>query len=190
VSYLDVGLQLEVEPLIYLEDDVGIKVGLEVSSITKEIQSQTQGGGSLTYQIGTRKTNTVLRLKDGETQVLAGLINDEDRRSASRVPGLGDFPVLGRLFSSTSDTINKTEIVLLITPRLMRNIVRPDARTTEFAAGTEASSSGGPLGAASSPSSFAPIPTQPQSLSPAPAALPGATPPGGTIVPFGGVQPQ
>jgi general secretion pathway protein D len=191
VSYLDVGLQLEVEPLIYLEDDVGIKVGLEVSSITKEIQSQTQGGGSLTYQIGTRKTNTVLRLKDGETQILAGLINDEDRRSASRVPGLGDFPVLGRLFSSTSDTINKTEIVLLITPRLMRNIVRPDARTTEFAAGTEASSSGGPLGAASSPSSFAPVPTQPgPSLSPAPAALPGATPPGGTIVPFGGVQQQ
>jgi general secretion pathway protein D len=190
VTYLDVGLQLEVEPLIYLEDDVGIKVGLEVSSITKEIQSQsqTQGGGSLTYQIGTRKTNTVLRLKDGETQVLAGLINDEDRRSASRVPGLGEFPVLGRLFSSTSDTINKTEIMLLITPRLMRTIARPDARTTEFAAGTEASSSGGPLGAASSPSSFAPL--TPPALSPAPAVLPGATPPGGTIVPFGGVQPQ
>jgi general secretion pathway protein D len=188
VTYLDVGLQLEVEPLIYLEDDVGIKVGLEVSSITKEIQTQTQGGSSLTYQIGTRKTNTVLRLKDGETQILAGLINDEDRRSASRVPGLGEFPVLGRLFSSTSDTINKTEIMLLITPRLMRTIARPDARTTEFAAGTEASSSGGPLGAASSPSSFAPL--TPPALSPAPAVLPGATPPGGTIVPFGGVQPQ
>ena len=188
VTYLDVGLQLEVEPLIYLEDDVGIKIGLEVSSITKEIPS-TDGG--ITYQVGTRKTSTVLRLTDGETQILAGLINDEDRRNATRVPGLGEFPVLGRLFSSTSDTITKTEIMLLITPRLMRTIVRPDARTTEFAAGTEASSSGGPLGAASSPSSFAPFPTQPgASLSPAPAALPGATPPGGTIVPFGGVQPQ
>ncbi len=191
VTYLDVGLQLEVEPLIYLEDDVGIKVGLEVSNIAKEIQTQTQSGTSLTYQIGTRKTSTVLRLKDGETQILAGLISDEDRRSATRVPGLGDFPVLGRLFSSTSDTITKTEIVLLITPRLMRTIVRPDARTVEFAAGTEASSSGGPLGAASAPSSFAPVSTQPgPSPSPAPAALPGATPPGGTIVPFGGVQQQ
>jgi general secretion pathway protein D len=189
VSYLDVGLQLEVEPLIYLEDDVGIKVGLEVSSITKEIQSQTQGGGSLTYQIGTRKTSTVLRLRDGETQILAGLINDEDRRSATRVPGLGDFPVLGRLFSSTSDTITKTEIVLLITPRLMRTIVRPDARTTEFAAGTEASSSGGPLGA-SSPSSFAPIqPAAPPATVPF-QSQPGTAPPGGTIVPFGGMQPQ
>jgi len=188
VSYLDVGLQLEVEPLIYLEDDVGIKVGLEVSSITNTINPP--GGGTLVYQIGTRKTSTVLRLRDGETQILAGLISDEDRRSASRVPGLGDFPVLGRLFSSTSDTITKTEIVLLITPRLMRTIVRPDARTTEFAAGTEASSSGGPLGATSAPSSFAPVQPQPGPLSPAPAALPGATLPGGTIVPFGGVQQQ
>jgi general secretion pathway protein D len=186
VSYLDVGLQLEVEPLIYLEDDVGIKVGLEVSSITNTISPP--GGGTLVYQIGTRKTNTVLRLKDGETQILAGLISDEDRRSASRVPGLGEFPVLGRLFSSTSDTINKTEIVLLITPRLMRTIVRPDARTTEFAAGTEASSSGGPLGAASSPS-FSPL--QPAAPGSVPSAGQSGTPlPGGTIVPFGGVQPQ
>jgi len=187
VSYLDVGLQLEVEPLIYLEDDVGIKVGLEVSSITNTINPP--GGGTLVYQIGTRKTNTVLRLKDGETQILAGLINDEDRRSASRVPGLGDFPVLGRLFSSTSDTMNKTEIVLLITPKLMRTIARPDARTTEFAAGTEASSSGGPLGATSSPSSFTPVqPAAPVSV-PSPGTS-GTPPQGGTIVPFGGVQQQ
>jgi len=186
VSYLDVGLQLEVEPLVYLEDDVGIKVGLEVSSITNTIQPP--GGGTLVYQIGTRKTSTVLRLQDGETQILAGLINDQDQRNATRVPGLGDFPVLGRLFSSTSDTIAKTEIVLLITPRLIRTIVRPDARTTEFAAGTEASSSGGPLGAASSPSSFAPI--QPAAPSVPLQSQPGAAPPGGTIVPFGGVQQQ
>jgi len=186
VSYLDVGLQLEVEPLIYLEDDVGIKVGLEVSSITKEIQ--TPNSGTLTYQIGTRKASTVLRLRDGETQILAGLISDEDRRSATRVPGIGEFPVLGRLFSSTSDGISKTEIVLLITPRLMRTLARPDARTVEFAAGTEASAGGGPLGSAPAQPSFAPPPT------PAPATLPpSAVPPalpGGTMVPFGGAQPQ
>jgi len=187
VTYLDVGLQLEVEPLVYLEDDVGIKVGLEVSNITNTIP---QPGGGLVYQIGTRKTSTVLRLQDGETQILAGLINDQDQRNATRVPGLGDFPVLGRLFSSTSDTIAKTEIVLLITPRLMRTIVRPDARTTEFAAGTEASSSGGPLGAASSPSSFAPIQPAAPAVSVPLQSQPGVAPPGGTMVPFGGVQPQ
>ena len=187
VTYLDVGLQLEVEPLVYLEDDVGIKVGLEVSNITNTIP---QPGGGLVYQIGTRKTSTVLRLQDGETQILAGLINDQDQRNATRVPGLGDFPLLGRLFSSTSDTIAKTEIVLLITPRLMRTIVRPDARTTEFAAGTEASSSGGPLGAASSPSSFAPIQPAAPAVSVPLQSQPGAAPPGGTMVPFGGVQQQ
>jgi general secretion pathway protein D len=185
VSYLDVGLKLEVEPLIYLEDDVGIKVGLEVSNIANTIP---QPGGGVVYQIGTRNASTVLRLHDGETQILAGLINDQDLRNATRVPGIGEFPVLGRLFSSTSDSITKSEIVLLITPRLMRTIARPDARTTEFAAGTEASSSGGPLGAAS-PSSFAPISTQPPATQSAP---PGTVvaPPGGTIVPFGGVQQQ
>jgi len=140
VQYLDVGLKLEVEPLISLEDEVGIKVGLEVSSIVREVQS----AGSLTYQIGTRNAATHLRLLDGETQVLAGLISDEDRRSASRVPGLGELPVLGRLFSHTRDTTNRSEIVLLITPRIVRTLARPDAGTVEFAAGTEASSGGRP----------------------------------------------
>jgi general secretion pathway protein D len=181
VNYLDVGLKLEVEPLIYLDDEIGIKVGLEVSNITNTIQSQ----GTIVYQIGTRNANTVLRLHDGETQVLAGLISDEDRRSAVRVPGIGEFPVLGHLFSSTTDNTVKTEIVLLITPRLMRTLARPDARTVEFAAGTEASSSGGPLGAVSAPSSFTPQPAQPAAPSPSVSPLPG-----GTIVPFGGVQPQ
>ena len=69
-----------------------------------------------------------------QLRTLAGLISDEDRRNATRVPGIGDLPVLGRLFSSTNDTTTKTEIVLLITPRLMRTIARPDARTVEFAA--------------------------------------------------------
>ena len=180
VNYLDVGLKLEVEPLIYLDEEIGIKVALEVSNITNTVQTQ----GTVVYQIGTRNATTVLRLHDGETQVLAGLISDEDRRNAVRVPGLGEFPVLGHLFSSTSDNTVKTEIVLLITPRLMRTLARPDARTVEFAAGTEASSSGGPLGAVSAPPSFTPPAPQPSS---APSAAP--SPPGGTIVPFGGVQP-
>src|SRR6185295_4296265 len=128
VNYLDVGLKLEVEPLVYLEDEVGIKVALEVSNIVKEIRSA--GSNTLTYQIGTRNAATTLRLRDGETQILAGLISDEDRKSADRVPGIGHLPYLGRLFSSTHDNKIKTEIVLLITPRLVRTLVRPEARAT------------------------------------------------------------
>jgi len=142
VSYLDVGLKLDVEPLVYLDGDVGIKVGLEVSNIVQQIKSTT---GTLTYQIGSRNANTVLRLKDGETQVLAGLISDEDRSGANKVPGLGDLPLLGRLFSSKRDELSKTEIVLLITPRVVRNVERPELAQGEFFAGTEASASDQPL---------------------------------------------
>ena len=184
VSYLDVGLKLEVEPVIYLEDEVGITMGLEVSNIVREVRGSS--GSTLTYQIGTRNTSTVLRLHDGETQVLAGLISDEDRRTASRVPGLGDMPVVGRLFSQTNDTRTKTEIVLLITPHLVRTLNRPDARTTAFSAGTETSVEGaGLIGGAPTPMIVERQPAQaPQRPAPAPAQ------PGGSMVPFGGVQPQ
>lgn len=134
VSYLDVGLKLDVEPSVQMRDDVQIKVGLEVSNIVREIRNTS---GTLTYQIGTRNAGTTLRLKDGETQVLAGLISDEDRSAASRVPGLGDLPLLGRLFSSQRDERNKTEIVLLITPRVLRSTLAQQPALTEFMSGTE-----------------------------------------------------
>jgi len=142
VSFLDVGLKLDVEPQVYLEGEVGIKVGLEVSNIVQQIKTAT---GTLTYQLGSRNATTTLRLKDGETQVLAGLISDEDRASASKVPGLGDIPLLGRLFSSNRDEKNKSEIVLLITPRILRNIERPELADAEFFAGTEATVTGQPI---------------------------------------------
>lgn len=141
VQYLDVGLKLEVEPDIHLDDDVAIKVNLEVSNIVRELSS----GPTLAYQIGTRSANTVLRLKDGETQVLAGLINDEDRKTAQKFPGLGDLPLLGRLFSSHKNDAKKTEIVLSITPHLTRTNQRPDARNVEFWSGTDESLRSRPL---------------------------------------------
>ena len=136
VQYIDVGLKLEVEPTIYPDDEVAIKIGLEVSSIVDRTLTKS---GSLAYQIGTRNANAVIRLKDGENQVLAGLISDDDRSNANRVPGLGDIPIIGRLFGSQSDQRDKTEIVLSITPRLIRNMQRPPLDQTEFFTGTESS---------------------------------------------------
>ena len=141
VSYLDVGLKLEVEPNITLDDDVSIKIQLEVSSITREI-SNAGAAGTLAYQIGTRNASTVLRLRDGESQVLAGLIRDDERRTADGVSGLSQFPVLGRLFSSRITDTNKTEIALVITPRIVRNMARPLASQSEIRAGTDASVGG------------------------------------------------
>jgi len=135
VSYLDVGIKLEVEPTVYADDDVAIKVSLEVSSLGEQVTTRS---GTVAYQIGTRNATTVLRLRDGETQLLAGLISRDDRTSSSRVPGVGDLPVLGRLFSSQLDEGQRTELVLAITPRVLRNLRRPDASETELWVGTEA----------------------------------------------------
>lgn len=134
ISYLDVGVKLEVEPVVSPDDEVSIKLGLEVSSIAKEIRT---AAGSLAYQIGTRNANTVLRLRDGETQLLGGLISNEDRSSANRVPGLGDMPVLGRLFSSQKDDYQRTELILAITPRILRSAPHPDISQAEMWVGSE-----------------------------------------------------
>ncbi len=189
VAYLDVGLKLEVEPNVFLDNEVGVKVNLEVSNIVREVRSAS---GTLTYQIGTRLANTVLRLKDGETQALAGLISDEDRSSTAGVPGFTDLPILGRLFSTQSNDRSKTEIVLLITPRVVRNIGGGGAARYEFGSGTEASPGAAPLRMRSSgqlslaPSSSATVATTTGSpaartvaapVEPEPEAVPAAKPP-------------
>ncbi|MDQ3187220.1 MAG: type II and III secretion system protein, partial [Pseudomonadota bacterium] len=94
VSYLDVGLKLDVESTISLQDEVSMKVSLEVSNIVREVPVT---GGGLAYQVGTRTAATTLALKDGETQILAGLISDDERITFSKIPGLGDLPWVGKL---------------------------------------------------------------------------------------------
>lgn len=134
IQYLDVGLKLEVEPIVSLDNEITIRVQLEVSSIVSQI---TTRAGSTAYRIGTRNAATVLRLKNGENQVLAGLLNDQELSSGTRIPGMGDIPILGRLFGSQLDQADKSEIVLSITPRLVRQIQRPDLLQTEIDAGSE-----------------------------------------------------
>ncbi|MFC7205940.1 cohesin domain-containing protein [Comamonas endophytica] len=134
ISYQEVGLKLEVEPIVSPDDEVAIKLGLEVSAVAGEVRST---GGSLAYQIGTRNANTTLRLRDGETQLLGGLISKSDRNSSNRIPGLGDLPVAGRLFSSNKDDVNNTELVLAITPRILRSAPRPELAQAEMWVGTE-----------------------------------------------------
>ena len=133
VQYLDVGLTLEVQPTIYQDGDVAIKVGLEVSSITNTVNV----GNTQAYTIGTRNANTVLRLKDGETQILAGLIQDSDTRNAAGIPGLSQIPIVGRLFGSHNTDREKNEIVLSITPHIIRTQSRGASENTEFWYGTE-----------------------------------------------------
>lgn len=133
VTYQDVGLKLEFEPQVYGNQEVGIKVNLEVSNI---VQAFTDPQGGRSYQIGTRNANTTLRLKDGETQVLGGLISDQDRNTASLIPGLGHLPIVGKLFGNNDGTTSRSEIVLAITPRILRDVPAPTPDTRNIFSGT------------------------------------------------------
>jgi general secretion pathway protein D len=149
VNYLDVGLKLDVEPQIHLDDEVSIGLKLEVSNIIETITVGSAGGGStIAYRLGTRNTETSLRLRDGETQVLAGLIQNDQRRSRARIPGLGNLPIIGRLFSSDDgdgSTRSKTEVVLLITPRILRTVEPIYTGRAGFEAGTAGEVGAAPL---------------------------------------------
>ncbi len=138
-NYLDVGLKLDVEPRVKLNNEVIIKLSLEVSSA-----SQVAGADFPT--LSTRFTSTIMMSADNETQVLAGLINDEDRKVANKVPGLADLPLVGRLFSGQNVNRQKTEIILLITPHVIRNVLRPDAGDAEFSGGVAGRASSANLG--------------------------------------------
>jgi len=206
IQYLDTGLKLEVEPTVLLDNDVAIKLNLEVSTVTQEI---TTASGNLVYQVGTRNANTALRLADGETGVLLGLINDTERTSATGLPFLTRLPIISRLFSSGSDNSVKNEIVFTITPRVVRNLKRLEANNTEFWSGTETTLRTKPpilQSAQGGPQALAPvIPPQPgvtpagsappaPSAPAAPAPESGATPPaapngGGAAVPAAGEAP-
>ena len=134
IQYLDVGLKLEAEPSIAISGNVTIKLNLEVSTLGDSV---TTKNGTVAYRVGTRTAATVLQIRDGETQTLMGLIQDDDIERAQRLPGLGDIPVIGKLFSNTRGDGQKTEIILTITPRIVRNVPRPSLAESALWSGSE-----------------------------------------------------
>jgi general secretion pathway protein D len=136
VTYLDVGLKLEVQPIVHLNNEVAIKIALEVSNATPLAPTPQ---GTIPVQVDTRNAQTTLRLHDGETQILAGLVRNDHGASGNKIPGLGDIPGLGRLFGSNKDDISKSELVLSITPRIVRNLPYQSPSDMEFPTGTETS---------------------------------------------------
>ncbi len=143
IQYQDVGLKLNVEPIVRPGDDIDLKIGLEVSSLGTKT---TTNSGSVAYQIGTRNAETVLRLHDGETQVIGGLINDEERTTVARIPLLGDIPGIGRLFARTDSSKVKTDIMLAITPHIVRTVDMSEEAEQGFMSGKdEAPSTRSPL---------------------------------------------
>jgi general secretion pathway protein D len=142
VTYLDTGIKLEVEPTVYQSDEVSIKVALEVSD--SQDAGRTNSGTTL-VRVKTTNAATTLRLKTGETQILAGLMRNDHAANADQVPGLGQLPAVGRLFGQHDDTWTKRELVLSITPRIVRNTPYLAPYQLEYVSGTESSLRARPL---------------------------------------------
>jgi general secretion pathway protein D len=136
VQYVEVGIKIETEPTIYADGEVAIRMSLEVSN-AGPANALAAAQGTIAYPIGTRSLTTVLRLKDGQTEIIGGLIQDEDKHDIAGLPGLVDLPLMGRLFGKQTDTKNKKEIIMSITPRIIRNNRQVDSDLLEMWSGTE-----------------------------------------------------
>lgn len=132
-QYTDVGIKLTVEPNVHLDNSATVKVTLEVSSLGQNLGTATEPA----FSIGTRNAESIMVLRDGETAILGGLISDEDRKNRVRVPGLGDIPVLGALFTNFDNDTKRTDVLLTITPRVIRGWDIPTKAMREFYSGTE-----------------------------------------------------
>jgi general secretion pathway protein D len=158
VNYIEVGIKLDVEPVIQMQDQVSIKVGMEVSNITDQVTTST---GVLAYTIGSRNANTTLQLRNNETQILAGLFRDDEQKTQRRVPWLGNLPMIGKLFSNNNQDKRKNEIVLLITPRIMHNISPANAVYSLIPSGVAATANPVTAGGARTVQAAEPLAPQP-----------------------------
>jgi general secretion pathway protein D len=134
-QYQDVGIKIDVEPRVHHNREVTLKVTVEVSKVSGSVKSET---GPDQPVIGTRTITTVIRLKDGETNMLVGLYKEEESKSDIHTPGLSKIPILGRLFKSRTTDGSKTDLVLTLTPHIIRF---PDIEEEDLAplwVGTEA----------------------------------------------------
>ncbi|WP_083615168.1 secretin N-terminal domain-containing protein [Paraburkholderia sp. SOS3] len=134
INYQDVGLTLDVQPSIVNSREVQVKLKLEVSNVTDTI---TTSSGLVAYQIGTRTAETVMSVNNNETQILAGLLQRNERSGGQGIPGLSRIPILDRIFGTKVDDDKQTELILLLTPRIVRNQSIPAGNAVAFDSGTE-----------------------------------------------------
>jgi general secretion pathway protein D len=129
-NYENIGVNIDITPRTHHDDEVSLALKIDVSSISGE-----GFGGLPTF--GSRAISTVIRLRDGETNLLAGLIRDDERQVLSGVPGLSDIPLVGRLFAHNRQQTQETDIVLTLTPRIIRVLDLTEEDLRPFRVGGE-----------------------------------------------------
>jgi general secretion pathway protein D len=133
--YENIGVNIDITPRTHHDDDVSLALKVEISAISGE------GYGGLP-KFGSRSVNTIIRLRDGETSVLAGLIRDEERTSLDGIPGLSDIPYIGRLFAHNKTERIESDIIVTLTPHIVRVLDLTEADLRPFRVGRD---TGGPI---------------------------------------------
>jgi len=173
-----VGLNIEITPRVTYEGDIILELLVESSTLGATIEV----AGTSLPSFGSRKATTKLRLRDGESTLMAGLLREEDRREAQGFPGLMRLPVLRALFGNNRHQIDQTDIVMLLTPRIIRTHELTERELRPIFIGTQQN-----IGVTGPPPLIAPQPEAP--AVPAPGAVPPgpvtppAVPPVGTTAP-------
>lgn len=133
-QYQEVGIKINLEPRVHHNKEVTLKINVEVSNLAGNVQS----GGSSQPIIGTRTIESTIRLKDGETNFLAGLMRTDETVSDSGLPGLSEIPIIGRLFSKNRTQNQRTDVILTLTPHIIRSADITEEDLLPIPAGTEA----------------------------------------------------
>ena len=129
-NYENIGVNIDITPRTHHDDDVTLSLKISVQSI-----SGTGFGGLPTF--GNREISTVIRLRDGETNMLAGLIRDDERKVLEGLPGLSDLPVIGRLFAHSRMENSQTDIILTLTPHIVRVLDLDESDLLAFRVGRD-----------------------------------------------------
>jgi pilus assembly protein CpaC len=118
IEYKKYGVELAFTPTVLSENKINIKVNPSVSELDFSIGIAV--GGYVVPGLNTRSASTIVELADGQSFAIAGLLSDRVRENASKYPALGDIPILGQLFRSSSFQKNESELVIIVTPRLVK----------------------------------------------------------------------
>ncbi len=134
-QYQDVGIKIDMEPRVHHNQEVTLKIKVEVSNLNGNVAGS---GGQSQPIIGTRTIDSTIRLQDGETNFLAGLIRSDLTDSDQGIPGLSDIPIIGRLFSNKHTENQRTDVILTLTPHIIRNAEITEEDLQPIWVGTEA----------------------------------------------------
>lgn len=118
VNFVDVGIKLFVTPVISRDGFVTMKIRPEISS-SKRTDIVSQGQVTQIPIVTTSETETTIMVKNGTTIIIAGMKQEKREKEVKKIPVLGDIPLLGFFFRNTKDTVNKTELVIFITPHIV-----------------------------------------------------------------------